>query len=315
MKLQCILLLTAAAALPAQSPSKPKPASNPAPAKAAAPAPGSHATLADLRRDFEQKKLAAIEAYVKTHATATDANEALIEGAQIAKGLDRTDDALRLGEKPMREAIANAGSDINKLVEMTTMLAEILVAAGKKDAAIELLKTTGESHSEIKGLAQHFEGIAKNYELIGSDPLPIDKEDTAGKKIDLAEYKGKVVLVDFWATWCGPCVGEMPHVIAAYDKYHDKGFEIVGISLDQDREKMDKFVADKGMKWRQYFDGKGWQNEVSTAWGVSSIPATYLVGADGKVLEIGLRGDALAQKLEKLLGGKAAATPAAAPKK
>jgi len=314
MKLQCILLLGAAAMLPAQSPAKPKPGSSPPAAKNPAGAPAGHASLADLRRDFQEKRLAALEAYAKTHATATDVSDALIEAAGIAKDLKRHDDALRLGEKPMRDAIANAGGDVNKLVENTTTLAEILVGAGKKDAAIDLLRKTGEANAKVQGLAEHFDGIAKKYEKIGTTPT-IDKDDIAGKKIDLAEYKGKVVLLDFWATWCGPCVGEMPNVIAAYDKYHDKGFEIVGISLDKERDKLDAFVADKGMKWRQYFDGKVWKNDIAVEWGVNSIPATYLIGTDGKIVEVGLRGKALEERIAELLSAKPGAAPAAAPKK
>ncbi len=111
-----------------------------------------------------------------------------------------------------------------------------------------------------------------------------------GKNVNLANMKGKVVLIDFWATWCGPCVAEMPNVIAAYNKLHEKGFEIVGISLDQDKAALTKFIKDKEMPWPQYFDGKGWDNEIATRFGVSSIPAMWLVGKDGKLVSTSVRG-------------------------
>ena len=111
-----------------------------------------------------------------------------------------------------------------------------------------------------------------------------------GKNVDLAEMKGKVVLIDFWATWCGPCVAELPNVIAAYNKLHDKGFEIVGISLDDDKAALTKFIKDKEMPWPQYFDGKGWDNEISSRFGVRSIPAMWLVGKDGKLVSTNVRG-------------------------
>lgn len=348
MKLQCLLLLSVAAMLPAQSPSKPKPAPTPAPAKPAAAAPGSHATLADLQRDFQEKKLAALEAYVKTHAGAKDVGEALVEGVQLAKTLGRHADAQRLAEvylkdhadgeeagqmklaratamrdggnaaaaeAALRDIIAGAGEDIRSLVEATTALAEMLVDSGKKDAAIELLNSTAETHASVRGLKQHLANIVESYALLGTEPKPIGVADTAGKTIDLAEYKGKVVLLDFWATWCGPCVAELPNVLTAYEKYHDRGFEIVGISLDQDRAALDKFLADRGMTWRQQFDGLGWKNEVAVAWGVQSIPATYLIDPDGKIAAVGLRGEQLEQKLAKFYPAKAGAAPATAPKK
>jgi thiol-disulfide isomerase/thioredoxin len=131
--------------------------------------------------------------------------------------------------------------------------------------------------------------------------LEIAFTDTQGNEFDLAKLKGKVVLVDFWATWCGPCVAEMPNVIAAYEKFHDKGFEIVGISLDQDKDSLLKFIEEQKMPWPQYFDGKGWENEIAGRYGIRGIPATFLVGKDGKIAASNLRGGALEAKLAELL--------------
>lgn len=111
-----------------------------------------------------------------------------------------------------------------------------------------------------------------------------------GKNVDLAEMKGKVVLIDFWATWCGPCVAEIPSVVATYNKLHEKGFEIIGISLDSDKKSLTDFIKDKEMPWPQYFDGKGWDNKISSSFGIKSIPAMWLVGKDGKLVSTNVRG-------------------------
>jgi len=122
-----------------------------------------------------------------------------------------------------------------------------------------------------------------------------------GLPLVLAEFKGKIVLVDFWATWCGPCVAELPNVLAAYEKFHAKGFEVVGISLDQNRAALTGFIKEKNMKWPQYFDGLGWKNKLAEQYGIQSIPATFLLDGDGKIIAKNLRGPSLDAKLAALL--------------
>ncbi len=127
--------------------------------------------------------------------------------------------------------------------------------------------------------------------------------DSTGKPLALQDYRGKVVLVDFWAMWCGPCIAELPTVVKAYKDYHARGFEIVGISLDRagDGPRFAKFTQDQEMPWRQFFDGKYWQNELAAKYGVNSIPATYLLDRDGKIIGKNLRGPALAAALDQAL--------------
>lgn len=131
---------------------------------------------------------------------------------------------------------------------------------------------------------------------------PIELQFTAvdGRSVDLAALKGKVVLLDFWATWCGPCVGEVPNVKKTYDQFHDKGFEIVGISLDKDKDTLTRFTADHHMEWPQYFDGQYWQNKYARQFGVESIPSMWLIDKKGILRNMRARED-LAGGVQKLL--------------
>ena len=132
----------------------------------------------------------------------------------------------------------------------------------------------------------------------------LEMADTTGVSHSLSEYvgKGHYILVDFWASWCGPCLGEMPNVKAAYDRFHAKGFDIVGLSFDANDDAWKAAINRFEMPWTNLSDLKGWESAASKKYKIDSIPDNILVGPDGRIVANGLRGKALQQKLAELLG-------------
>ncbi|WP_257666320.1 TlpA disulfide reductase family protein [Parapedobacter tibetensis] len=137
---------------------------------------------------------------------------------------------------------------------------------------------------------------------IGAPILNFTQNDMNGKPVSFSAFAGKYVFVDFWASWCGPCRSENPNVLKAYNKYKDQNFTVVGVSLDDNGENWKKAIREDGMPWAQLSDLKGWENEVSTYYGISAIPSTLLVDPQGKIIARNLRGQLLNEKLAELFG-------------
>jgi thiol-disulfide isomerase/thioredoxin len=140
------------------------------------------------------------------------------------------------------------------------------------------------------------DAIGKPFDLAFTDAI-------SGKEIKMADLKGKVVVVDFWATWCGPCVAEMPKMKELYAEYKDKGVEFIGVSLDEPGDGLQKlkdFVAKNEITWPQYYQGKAWSSEFSSSWGINSIPCVFVVDTEGKLYSTQARGK-LKEIIPKLL--------------
>lgn len=172
-----------------------------------------------------------------------------------------------------------------------------LSATQKRDIAARVLRHA-QATASIKAEAQTILSGEQPYAV--GKPLDISFTAVDGRKVDLKEMRGKVVLVDFWATWCGPCIGELPTLKKVYDAYHAKGFEIIGISLDDKKEDLLEFTRKKGMPWPQYFDGKHWNNDISFRFGITAVPTQWLVDKKG-ILRVTEARSNLESLVEKLL--------------
>lgn len=178
------------------------------------------------------------------------------------------------------------------------------VMAGSLEKQKDLIAGAEGRTKELKDyqtIVERIERLEKT--AVGQPFVDIALEDPDGNPMHLSDYagKGKCILVDFWASWCGPCKAEMPNVVALYKQYKDKGFDIVSVSLDSHKDRWVKAIQEWGMPWHHMSDLKGWDCEGAALYAVTAIPHTVLLGPDGTILARNLTGDDLRAKLEELL--------------
>lgn len=137
--------------------------------------------------------------------------------------------------------------------------------------------------------------------LIGKKAIEFNVKDLDGNALSLQKYRGNVILLDFWAVWCGPCVAEMPNVKGVYEKYKDANFQVIGINLDQRREILIGYLQKEDITWPQFFDGNGWENRVAKMYGISAIPQMYLIDGEGVIRKSDVRGPALEPAVAELV--------------
>lgn len=276
---------------PAKAPAKPEVAEKEEPT-----------TAATIIRKFEEQKAEALEEYLSANPGAPDAamaSDALLVSYRRTGELEKM---LPLAESKY-EAVR--GVDIESQLGLLSLLVDLYVAQGQKEKAEKLI---GEAPQDLGIHAQNPQVrsfmMQMQMQLMApsrGETMDISFVSMGGQQVDTMDMDGKVVLVNFWATWCPPCVEEIPTIKAAYDKWKGKGFEVVGISLDDDRDALESFLSENNVEWPQHFDGGGRENEFFTKFKLFQTPSSFLL-KDGVIVATNLRGDALEKVLNIQLG-------------
>ena len=221
-------------------------------------------------------------------------------GALQSSGSVTNGPARAAADAAIQELRENYPDDVRTLQIQFDMAG--LLKLGDPGATESILHSLeGSKNPQAAGMAHQQLEAMKLMRKLAKEPLDLKFQAVDDTTVDLAKLRGKVVLLDFWATWCAPCRAELPNVLATYKEFHSRGFEIIGISLDQDKAQMVAFTKAAGMTWPEHFDGKDFRGEMAARFGINAIPSMWLLDKKGMVRSTEARGANLTDQVKKLL--------------
>lgn len=247
--------------------------------------------------------------------------ELLDKGAEIARKTVELDPKVEAAAKSRGLLIQyyRMLGQLEESIEQAKAIAKDFAGTSYAPLALFYIGDTYEKMKKAKEAVAAYEELIEKYKddpfakraagiltfrKLKDSVMELNFTSTGGKHINLKDYRGNVVLVDFWASWSPPCRASMPVLVKTEKLLRDRGFRVIGISLDEDKEAMNDYINQMDMPWPQYFDGKKWDNDLARKYGISSVPTTILLDRSGKVREIGLHGRELQEAIRKLLDEK-----------
>ena len=254
-------------------------------------------SIEDVIKHMTKPDPAPVKVYLAEHPNAPDADKAEEFLAAMYVMTDHRDEAIRIHEQRYEKMLAKkAGAKDGDLRNLIRDMLDACIEAGQRDHAKELIAKIEKDFAGDKN-----EKSVQNALIIPRDELKIPlvgetmeiaMKAMDGRDVDLAAMKGKVVLVEYWSTTCAPCIAEFPKIKKAYDAFHDKGFEVVAIPLDDDKAKLEKFLAKRDLPWPQLFASgleDSWKHPLASKYGIHSIPQLFLIGKDGVIAAVNPR--------------------------